>query len=158
MDPAAVKAARDKLKAKFGDSATTQVGGKGSVRRKTKVVHKPAALDDKRLQGTLKRLGITPIPGIEDVTITLADNSTINFASPKVQAAISANTYVVTGTVSTKAASAPGGGGFGAAPPPYRAAPAPKIVPAGEDEDDEEAEMPELDSTDFEATAKKGKA
>ncbi len=37
------------------------------MRRKTKVVHKAAAVDDKRLQQTFKRLNITPIPGIEEV-------------------------------------------------------------------------------------------
>ena len=44
-----------------------RTGGKGSVRRKKKAVHKTAGTDDKRLQNTLKRLGINSIPAIEEV-------------------------------------------------------------------------------------------
>ncbi len=35
--------------------------------RKKKAVHKTTSTDDKRLQGTLKRLGVNTIPGIEEV-------------------------------------------------------------------------------------------
>jgi hypothetical protein len=44
-----------------------QIGGKGSVRRKKQPVHKAASTDDKRLNTTLKRLGVNSIPGIEEV-------------------------------------------------------------------------------------------
>ncbi len=37
------------------------------MRRKVKTVHKGASTDDKRLQGTFKRLGLNPIAGIEEV-------------------------------------------------------------------------------------------
>ncbi len=43
------------------------IGGKGSVRRKKKAVHKAAAADDKKLQATLKRLGVNNLPSIEEV-------------------------------------------------------------------------------------------
>ncbi len=45
-----------------------RIGGKGTVRRKKKTVHKAASMDDKRLQSTLKRLGVNNIPGIEEVS------------------------------------------------------------------------------------------
>ena len=45
----------------------TRTGGKGSVRRKKKTVHKNVTTDDKRLQSTLKRLGVNNIPAIEEV-------------------------------------------------------------------------------------------
>lgn len=47
----------------------TQVrtGGKGTVRRKKKAVHKTTSTDDKRLQSVLKRVGVNVIPGIEEV-------------------------------------------------------------------------------------------
>lgn len=47
----------------------TQVrtGGKGTVRRKKKAVHKTISTDDKRLQSVLKRVGVNVIPGIEEV-------------------------------------------------------------------------------------------
>lgn len=44
-----------------------RTGGKGTVRRTKKVVHKTTSTDDKRLTATLKRLGVNSIPGIEEV-------------------------------------------------------------------------------------------
>eukprot|EP00960_Hanusia_phi_P039812 754062-Hanusia_phi.AAC.2 len=99
--------------------ASVRTGGKGSVRRKKKAVHKTATTglpsprraphaafqssliltDDKRLQNTLKRLGVNNIPGIEEVERTCGlvrtdgftqvnlfrDNGTvIHFKNPKV--------------------------------------------------------------------------
>ncbi len=49
------------------------------------------------LQGTLKRLGVNTIPGIEEVLLINADGSALQFTNPKVQASIAANTYVVSG-------------------------------------------------------------
>lgn len=72
------------------------------MRRKQKKLHKPASTDDKKLQSTLKRLGLTAIPGIEEVNLFQDDGNIIHFDAPKVQANISANTYVVTGKGETK--------------------------------------------------------
>lgn len=52
---------------KFRVQAGGQIGGKGSVRRKKTAVHKTSTLDDKKLQTTLKRLQVNPIPNIEEV-------------------------------------------------------------------------------------------
>lgn len=82
-------------------AAGVRVGGKGSVRRKKKAVHKAAPTDDKRLQTTLKRLQLNQLPGIEEVNIFRDNGSVINFKNPKVQAHISANTYVVSGQAVT---------------------------------------------------------
>ncbi|KAI8463930.1 MAG: NAC domain-containing protein [Monoraphidium minutum] len=82
-------------------AGAVRTGGKGTVRRKKKAVHKTAGTDDKRLQGTLKRLGVNTIPGIEEVNIFQGD-AVINFVNPKVQASIAANTYVVSGPSQTK--------------------------------------------------------
>jgi rRNA maturation endonuclease Nob1 len=38
------------------------------LHRKHKAVHKTTSTDDKRLQNTLKRLGVNTIPGIEEVS------------------------------------------------------------------------------------------
>lgn len=89
---------RDKLMRMAG---AVRTGGKGTVRRKKKAVHKTTSTDDKRLQNTLKRLGVNTIPGIEEVNI-FKDDSIIHFTSPKVQASIAANTYVVSGPSQTK--------------------------------------------------------
>lgn len=40
----------------------------GTVRRKKKVIHRTATTDDKKLQNTLKKLTVNPIPGIEEVS------------------------------------------------------------------------------------------
>jgi len=72
------------------------------VRRKKKAVHKTTTTDDKRLQSTLKRLGVNNIPGIEEVNLFKEDGNVIHFTSPKVQASIAANTYVVSGHAETK--------------------------------------------------------
>ncbi|XP_015690168.1 basic transcription factor 3-like isoform X2 [Oryza brachyantha] len=88
----------DKLKKMAG---AVRTGGKGSMRRKKKAVHKTTTTDDKRLQSTLKRVGVSSIPGIEEVNI-FKDDVVIQFQNPKVQASIAANTWVVSGTPQTK--------------------------------------------------------
>merc|ERR1719253_1222680 len=82
--------------------ATVRTGGKGTVRRKKKVVHRMNSTDDKRLQNTLKRLGINSIPAIEEVNLFMENGEVIHFTNPKVQASIAANTYVIIGHAETK--------------------------------------------------------
>ena len=57
---------------------------------------------DKRLQNTLKRLGVNTIPGIEEVNLFKDNGSVVHFSNPKVQASIAANTYVISGHAETK--------------------------------------------------------
>ncbi|CAN7040909.1 unnamed protein product [Brassica rapa subsp. trilocularis] len=80
---------------------TVRTGGKGTVRRKKKAVHKTNTTDGKKLQSTLKRVGVNSIPGIEEVNI-FKDDVVIQFINPKVQASIAANTWAVSGTPQTK--------------------------------------------------------
>nr|XP_043612242.1 basic transcription factor 3-like [Erigeron canadensis] len=82
-------------------AGAVRTGGKGSVRRKKKAVHKTTTTDDKRLQSTLKRIGVQGIPQIEEVNI-FKDDTVIQFLNPKVQAAVNANTWVVSGPSQTK--------------------------------------------------------
>lgn len=89
---------RDKL---LKMASAVRTGGKGTVRRKKKAIHKTNSTDDKRLQNTLKRLSVNTIPGIEEVNI-FKDSDVIHFTNPKVQASIAANTYVVSGPSSVK--------------------------------------------------------
>merc|ERR1712146_530994 len=83
-------------------AAQVRTGGKGSVRRKKKAIHKTTTTDDKRLQNTLKRLGVNNIPGIEEVNLFKDNGTVIHFNNPKVQASIAANTYVISGHAETK--------------------------------------------------------
>ncbi|KAL3574907.1 hypothetical protein D5086_023008 [Populus alba] len=69
--------------------------------QKKKAVHKTTTTDDKRLQSTLKRIGVNAIPAIEEVNI-FKDDIVIQFLNPKVQASIAANTWVVSGSPQTK--------------------------------------------------------
>merc|ERR1719240_791095 len=94
-----ILAARAALKAKMGD---TRTGGKGTARRKQKQAKKSNSSDDKRLQQTLKRLGVNTITGIEEVNMFKEDGQVIHFDQPKVQASIQANTYVISGNAETK--------------------------------------------------------
>ena len=49
-----------------------RIGGKGTARRKKKVVHRTATTDDKKLQSVLKKLSVNTIPGIEEVRLLLS--------------------------------------------------------------------------------------
>ncbi|CAI0460638.1 unnamed protein product [Linum tenue] len=89
---------REKLMKMAGSVRT---GGKGTVRRKKKAVHKSTTTDDKKLQSTLKRIGVNTIPAIEEVNI-FKDDLVIQFVNPKVQASIVANTWVITGSPQTR--------------------------------------------------------
>ncbi|GMI79230.1 basic transcription factor 3 [Hibiscus trionum] len=82
-------------------AGAVRTGGKGSMRRKKKAIHKTTTTDDKRLQSTLKRIGVNPIPAIEEVNI-FKDDVVIQFLNPKVQASVAANTWVVSGSPQTK--------------------------------------------------------
>jgi NACalpha-BTF3-like transcription factor len=46
-------------------------------------VWRPAAADDKKLGSTLKKLGVTNIPGIEEANMFKENNEVIHFKNPK---------------------------------------------------------------------------
>ena len=60
-----------------------RIGGKGSVRRKKKAVHKAAQTDDKRLAATLKRMGVQQLPDVDEVNMFKLDGTVIHFENPK---------------------------------------------------------------------------
>ncbi|XP_071483191.1 transcription factor BTF3 homolog 4-like [Diadema setosum] len=79
-----------------------RIGGKGTQRRKKKVVHKTATTDDKKLQSSLKKLAVNNIPGIEEVNMIKDDGTVIHFNNPKVQASLAANTFAISGHAENK--------------------------------------------------------
>lgn len=101
-EDAEIAAARERMIARRFGGGSAATGGKGTVRRKHKAVHKTATSDDKKLGSTLKKLGVTNIPAIEEVNLFTSDQKVIHFQNPKVQASIAANTYVVSGPNETK--------------------------------------------------------
>eukprot|EP00914_Ancora_sagittata_P024959 GHVO01049782.1.p1 GENE.GHVO01049782.1~~GHVO01049782.1.p1 ORF type:complete len:181 (-),score=30.04 GHVO01049782.1:69-611(-) len=84
-----------KLRERMGDSSSR---GKGAPRRNKPAVHvKVAAADEKKVSGALKRMGVSNIPGIEEVSMLFETGDNLQFTNPKVQAAPNANTYILTG-------------------------------------------------------------
>lgn len=82
--------------------AQVRIGGKGTARRKRKVIHRTATTDDKKLLSSLKKLAVNNIPGIEEVNMIKEDGQVLHFNNPKVQASLAANTFAITGHAETK--------------------------------------------------------
>lgn len=98
-----ILAARARLREKMGNGA--RVGGKGSARLKRRpVVHKSASVDDKKLQATIKRMGLSHLPGVDEVAMIRDDGKALCFNHPKVQVAINANTFLISGAAEEKSA------------------------------------------------------
>ncbi|KAL4700241.1 hypothetical protein H8957_016197, partial [Semnopithecus entellus] len=75
--------------------AQVRIGGKGTARRKKKVVHRTATF-------SLKKLGVNNISSIEEVNMFTNQGTVIHFNNPKVQASLAANTFTITGHAETK--------------------------------------------------------
>ena len=99
-DSVNVVEARAKLAEKFGDQS--RLGGKGTQRRKKKAVHKTQVTDDKKLKPIIKKFGVQPLPGIDEVNMFKDDNTVLNFKHPEVMASLQTNTFVVMGKPETK--------------------------------------------------------
>ena len=85
----------EKLAKLVGKGPTTvRTGGKGTVRRKHKVVRKTATHDDKRLKATLNKLSVRDIPAIEEVNLFKDDGSVIHFVNPKASSRHTPSTHV----------------------------------------------------------------
>ncbi|WVN87238.1 nascent polypeptide-associated complex subunit beta [Cryptococcus depauperatus CBS 7841] len=85
--------------------AQVRIGGKGTPRRK--VVKKSVTAsqgDDRKLQAALKKLGVQPITGVEEVNMFKEDGNVLHFSAPRVQvhAALPSNTLAVYGPGQTK--------------------------------------------------------
>ncbi|CAF2404693.1 unnamed protein product [Rotaria sp. Silwood2] len=91
-----------KLKELAESANAIKIGGKGTARRKKKIIHRPANVDDKKLQSSLKKLAANNIPGIEEVNLFKDNGEVIHFANPKVQASLSSNTFAISGASDTK--------------------------------------------------------
>ncbi|CAF0936622.1 unnamed protein product [Adineta ricciae] len=91
-----------KLKELAENAQAIKIGGKGTARRKKKIIHRPANADDKKLQSSLKKLAANNIQGIEEVNMFKDNGEVIHFTSPKVQASLGSNTYAISGPSDTK--------------------------------------------------------
>lgn len=77
-----------------------RTGGKGSMRRTVKAHHKSTG-DDKKVQSTLRRLGVTPFNEIDEVVFYKEDGNAMYFNKPKVQASMQTQCFVVSGEYET---------------------------------------------------------
>jgi len=91
-----------KLKELAESANAIKIGGKGTARRKKKIIHRPANADDKKLQSSLKKLAANNIQGIEEVNMFKESGEVIHFANPKVQASLGSNTFAISGPSDTK--------------------------------------------------------
>ena len=73
---------RKMLDAKYGN---TQIGGKGSMRRKKKVAtHNPNA-DDKKLIASIKKYNMQPLTDIVELNMFMDNNTVMHFTKLQVQ-------------------------------------------------------------------------
>ncbi|XP_032269699.1 transcription factor BTF3-like [Phoca vitulina] len=82
--------------------AQVRTGGKGTACRKKKVVHRTATADDKKLQFSLKKLGLNNICGIEEVNRFTNQGPVIHLNNPEVQASLAANAFTIPGHAETE--------------------------------------------------------
>merc|ERR1719491_790651 len=95
-----IQAAKDRLREKFGENI--KLGGKGSQRRKTKVVHKTTINSDSKLKGVIKKLGAQPLPDIAEVNMFQDDNMVMQFKKHEVYGSVQNQTIVVFGQPEVK--------------------------------------------------------
>ncbi len=71
--------AKSMLREKFG--SVTRTGGKGTARRKKKVV-KSAKQEDKRVMAAVRRYSPQPLDGIAEANLFREDNTVVHFVKP----------------------------------------------------------------------------
>ena len=93
--------ARRRLAEKFGGN-DLKLGGKGTMKRKHKVVHKAGGSDDKKTKDLIKKLGAQPLPEISEINLFTDDNKVIQFKNAEVFGSLQNQTFIVTGNPETK--------------------------------------------------------
>lgn len=96
----AIEQARQRLRDKFG--MATQVGGKGTARRKKRAQKPTNGVDMKKIQSVTSRFRCQAFPAIGEVTMMRKDGTCLYFSNPKLQASVASNTYVLTGNPQEK--------------------------------------------------------
>lgn len=116
-------------------AGAVRTGGKGTQRRKKKVVRKNQVADDKRLQQTIKRLGGTTLKEVDEVQMFKDDGTVLVFKQAKLQAAPQSNACAASPSLSSSPSSSLGAAlgvaSFGACSPPPRPhrTPSPPFAP-----------------------------
>lgn len=79
-----------------------RIGGKGTPRRKKKVVHAFQTLNDKKLQAGLKKICVNTIPAIDEINMIKDNGTVIHFKNAQAQVSLAANTFTIIGHGETK--------------------------------------------------------
>lgn len=93
--------ARQKLRDRFG-AGGTQVGGKGTARRKKRTQKQAVSVDVKKIQSVTSRFRCQNFPAIGEVAMMRRDETCLYFSNPKLQASVATNTYILTGNPQEK--------------------------------------------------------
>jgi nascent polypeptide-associated complex subunit beta len=91
--------ARKKMEEKFGN---LKLGGKGTQKRKKIVVHKSAAVQDKKITAIAKKANAKHIGEVFEINVFKDDNSILNFKKPKVEYSHKEKISFVTGVPENK--------------------------------------------------------
>ena len=96
-----------KLEALRKLGASLRLGGRGTARRKFKVVRKNGSkMDDGKIQNSLRKAGLNPIGEIDTIEMIREDGSALFFPSPRLLANQQANTFCVQGDYEERAPTA----------------------------------------------------
>ena len=96
-----------KLEALRKLGASLRLGGRGTARRKFKVVRKKGSkMDDGKIQNSLRKAGLNPIGEIDTIEMIREDGSALFFPSPRLLSNQQANTFCVQGDYEERAPTA----------------------------------------------------
>lgn len=93
--------ARKRLAEKFG-STSTRLGGKGTPKRKLKVVHHSNTGTDKHAKEIIKKLQAQPLQDLSEVNLFTNDLKVLQFKNPEVFGNIPNQTFIVCGAPEEK--------------------------------------------------------
>ena len=88
--------ARKKLSDKFS-STSIRIGGKGTPKRKVKVVHHGAVSSDKLTKEVIKKLQATPLQELNEVNLFTNDLKVMQFKNPEVFGNLPNQIFIVCG-------------------------------------------------------------
>jgi nascent polypeptide-associated complex subunit beta len=80
--------------------SSVRIGGKGSMRRKKKVV--PKSQEESKIHNALKKIGSKEIDDVEEANFFMEDDSILHFQKPRCVGQVNANTMALFGTPQQK--------------------------------------------------------
>ena len=93
--------ARKKLAERFG-STSTRLGGKGTPKRKHKVVHHSSSNNDKQTKDVIKKLQAQPLQDLNEVNMFTSEMKVMQFKNPEVFGNLPNQTFIVCGNPEEK--------------------------------------------------------